>query len=64
MPKTHENRLRLLKRQINKGMVHALRAIEKFRPRLVIGEGQGGSYSGYDDIPIGLGESCPRGTFY
>ena len=44
-------------------MIHALRAIEKYRPRLVVGDDQGGVVAAMMTFPLVLEKAVREGPF-
>ena len=44
--------LKTLKQQINQSLIHLLRSVAQFQPRIIVGEGQGGIISGMATFPV------------
>ena len=55
--------LRNLKQQINQSLIHLLRGVAKFRPRIIIGEEQGGIISGMATVPVILEKILREGAY-
>ena len=58
MANTHEQRAKKLRSQVNAALIVLLQTLERVRPRLVIGEGQGGVVVGMSTFPAILERAC------
>ena len=56
--RTQEQRVRKLKSQLNSALIVLLTEIERVRPRILVGEGQGGVVVAMSAFPVILERSC------
>ena len=56
--RTHEIRLKKLRSEISKAMVALLGFVDKERPRIIIGEGQGGVVVALSSFPLIMERAC------
>ncbi len=54
----HARRVRRLKSEINKALVSFLGEVEKYRPRLIVGLGQGAVVTAMSSFPVVLERAC------
>ena len=56
--RTYEQRVKKLRSQVNAALVVLMTIIERVRPRVIIGEGQGGVVAAMSTFPVILERAC------
>eukprot|EP00973_Karenia_brevis_P075772 10527328-Karenia_brevis.AAC.1 len=56
--KQHKQRVKKLKSQVSNAPVTLLNAVERIRPRLTVGQGQGGTIAAASTYPLILERAC------
>eukprot|EP00973_Karenia_brevis_P076055 10564558-Karenia_brevis.AAC.1 len=56
--KEHKQRVKKLKSQVSSALVTLLNAVERVRPKLIVGQGQGGTVAAASTLPLILERAC------